>query len=177
MGQFMNKVLKISRISILLIVFTAVSALPVDRKPVSYPLGFSHGMSQEAALSILKGLDSDIIHKSNRAIHAHYGKLYYGVKVSEIDLRFADDKLNGVTLKTEGVESDEGNSERLTKFADAIKATYNVYEKPNDSSVDSTADIKTRFVSRYRDGGYEILIYSYYLNGKYYLTLNFEKFS
>ena len=70
MGQFMNKVLKISRISILLIVFTAVSALPVDRKPVSYPLGFSHGMSQEAALSILKGLDSDIIHKSNRAIHA-----------------------------------------------------------------------------------------------------------
>jgi len=172
----MKNVLKISRFSLLMVVFMAINAFPIDRKPVSYPLGFSHGMSQEAALSVLKGLDSDIIHKSNRAIHAHYGRVYYGVKVSEIDLRFEDDKLKGVTLKTEGVESDEGNSERLTKFAEAIKATYNVYEKPNDSSADSTADIKTRFVSRYRDGGYEILIYSYYLNGKYYLTLNFEKF-
>lgn len=172
----MIKALKISQISMLVILFMTVSALPIDRKPVSYPLGFSHGMSQEEALSVLKGLDSNIIHKSNRAIHAHYGKVYYGVKVSEIDLRFEDDKLRGVTLKTEGVESDEGNSERLTKFAEAIKATYNVYEKPNDSTADSTADIKTRFVSRYRDGGYEILIYSYYLNGKYYLTLNFERF-
>jgi hypothetical protein len=81
-----------------------------------------------------------------------------------------------VTLKTEGVESDKDNAERLMRFSEAIKATYKVDEKPNGSTVDSTADIKTRFVSRYQDGGYEILVYSYFLNGRYYLTLNFEKF-
>lgn len=176
MDENMGNFLKIGRISTLLMFFTVVTATAVDKKPVKYPLGFNHGMSQESAISVLKSLESRIIHKSDRAIHAHYGKAYYGVKISEIDLRFEDDKLKGVTLKTEGVESDEGNTERLSKFTEAIKATYNVSEKPNGSSVDSTADIKTRFVSRYQDGGYEILVYSYYLNGKYYLTLNFEKF-
>jgi hypothetical protein len=176
MEEIMRNSFKIGPISALLLLLMAVAAMPLAKKPVKYPLGFNHRMSQDSATAVLQSLGTSIIHKSDRIIHAHYGKEYYGVKISEIDLRFADDKLKGVTLKTEGVESDKDNAERLMRFSEAIKATYKVDEKPNGSTVDSTADIKTRFVSRYQDGGYEILVYSYFLNGRYYLTLNFEKF-
>jgi|GEM_PF-2841292 len=172
----MKNLVKITFFSTFLALILAVTALPQSRKPVKYPLGFRHEMSRDSAISVLQSLGAGIIHKSDRAIHAGYNKEFYGVKVSEIDLQFSDDKLKGVTLKTEGLESDEEQARRLQKFTDIIKSKYDVYERSNGPSIDSTTDIKTRFVSRYQDGSYEILIYSYYLNDKYYLSLNFEKF-
>ena len=172
----MKNFVKITVFSVFLAITLAATTIPQSKKPVKYPLGFRHEMSRDSAISVLQSLGTEIIHKSDRAIHASYNKEFYGVKVSEIDLRFSDDKLKSVTLKTEGVKSDDWHAERLRKFTEAIKATYNVYEKSNGSSIDSTTDIKTRFVSRYQDGSYEILIYSYYLNDRYYLSLNYEKF-
>ncbi len=172
----MKNFVKITVFSVFLAITLAATTMPQSKKPVKYPLGFRHEMSRDSAISVLESLGTRIIHKSDRAIHASYNKEFYGVKVSEIDLRFSDDKLKSVTLKTEGVKSDDWHAERLRKFTEAIKATYNVYEKSNGSSIDSTTDIKTRFVSRYQDGSYEILIYSYYLNDRYYLSLNYEKF-
>jgi hypothetical protein len=172
----MKNLVKITLFSAFLALFIAVTALAQSRKPVKYPLGLRHEMNRDSSITVLHSLGAVIIHKSDRAIHAVYNKEFYGVKVSEIDLQFSDDKLKAVTLKTEGLESDEEQIQRLQKFTDIIKSKYNVYERSNGSSIDSTTDIKTRFVSRYQDGSYEILIYSYYLNDKYYLSLNFEKF-
>jgi len=172
----MIKSIKITVFSTLLALVLTATTTPQTKRPIKYPLGFKHEMNRDSALSVLQSLGVGIIHKSDRAIHASYNQEFFGVKISEIDLRFSDDRLKTVTLKTEGLESDEGHARRLQKFTDLIKSKYDVYERSNGSSIDSTTDIKTRFVSRYQDGSYEILIYSYYLNDKYYLTLNYEKF-
>jgi hypothetical protein len=172
----MRNFVKITVLSAFLALFLAVAVSAQPKRPVKYPLGFKHGMSQEAVLKVLKSLDAPVIKNSERSIHAHYNKEFFGVVIEDIDLEFFDGKLRSVSLRTTGEESDEDHNKRLLDFTARIRSLYDVDERSNGSSVDSTTDIKTRFVSRYEDGSYELLIYSYYLDDKYYLSLNYEKF-
>ena len=174
----MMRFAKITVFSTLLALILSISAFAEYKKPVKYPLGLRHGMNQEDAIAALENIDARIIENSERTIRAHYGKRYFGVIVEDINLHFDDDGLQSVTLRTNGEESDEKNNERLREFSNLIKAIYNVSERSKESTIeiDSTTDIKTRFVSRYDNGSYELLIYSYSVNDKYYLSLNFEKF-
>ncbi|UCC80507.1 MAG: hypothetical protein JSW64_03855 [Candidatus Zixiibacteriota bacterium] len=172
----MRNLVKITVFSAILALFLTVAASAQPKRPVKYPLGFKHGMSQEAALKVLKSLEAPVIKDSERSIHAHYNKEFYGVVIEDIDLEFFEGELRSVSLRTAGEKSDEDHNKRLRDFIARIRSIYDVNERPNGSSVDSTTDIKTRFVSRYEDGSYELLIYSYYLDDRYYLSLNYEKF-
>jgi hypothetical protein len=172
----MKNYAKIIGFALALTIIMASGAFALSKRQIRYPFGFKHGMSAETAMIVLKSLEARIIKMDERSIHAHYNKKYYGVIIEDIDLRFFDGRLKSVTLRTNGEPSDRGHEKRLKEFANLIKANYEVDERSNGSSIDSTTDIKTRFVSRYQDGSYELLIYSYYQDDKYYLTLNFEKF-
>lgn len=168
--------MRITVFSAILALVMVVMASAQAKRPVKYPLGFKHGMSQEAVLKVLKSLDAPVINNTERSIHARYNKRFFGVIIEDIDLEFFDGKLRSVSLRTSGEKSDEVNNKRLQEFTARIKSIYDVDERSNGSSADSTTDIKTRFVSRYENGSYELLIYSYYLDDKYYLSLNYEKF-
>jgi hypothetical protein len=172
----MKNFVKITVFSALLGLILTASAFSEYKKPVKYPLGFRHGMNHEEAEKVLKNLDAEIVENSDRSILALYDKTYFGVKIQDISLRFNDDGLQSVSLRTDGEESDEKNNKRLKEFSKLIRDIYDVNERANGSSIDTTSDIKTRFVSRYENGSYELLVYSFYLKDKYYLTLNFEKF-
>jgi hypothetical protein len=174
----MKKLAKIMAFAALLAIIQSVAAIPDAKKPVKYPLGFRHDMSRNEAIRVLQSLEAEIVGRTDQSIHARYGKRYFGIIINDINLQFDDDHLQSVSLRTDGEESDQKNNDRLREFTNLIKAIYDVSERSSGSpsSVDTTSDIRTRFVSRYENGSYEILIYSYYLNDKYYLTFNFEKF-
>ena len=167
---------KIVGFTLALTISTAGGGFPMSKKQIRYPLGFKHGMSAETAIKVLKSLDARVVSMDSGHIHARYNKKFFGVIIEDIDLRFFDGVLKSVTLRTDGVPTDRGHEKRLKEFSGLIKANYDVDERSGSSSSDSTTDIKSRFVSRYQDGSYELLIYSYYHNDKYYLSLNFEKF-
>ena len=172
----MRNFVKITVFTAFLALFLAMAVAAQPKRPVKYPLGFKHGMNQKATLKVLKSLDAPVVKNSERSIHAHYNKEFYGVVIEDIDLEFFEGKLRSVSLRTAGEKSDKEHDKRLRDFTARIRSIYDVNERSNGSSVDSTTDIKTRFVSRYEDGSYELLIYSYYLDDKYYLSLNYEKF-
>lgn len=168
---------KIIGFALIAVLIAGTNSFAVSKKEIRYPFGFKHGMSAETAVKVLKSLDARVIHMDDHSILARYDKDFYGIQIENVYLRFFDGQLKSVSLRTNGEASDKQQENRLRKFTGLIKANYDVDERSNGSSaIDSTTDIKTRFVSRYQDGSYELLIYSYYLDDKYYLTLNFEKF-
>lgn len=160
----------------MLVLLMAAVSLSMSKKQIKYPLGLKHGMDQNSAITAIQSLGARIYKKTNRTISANYDKDFNSVKIHTIDLRFQDDKLIQVTLKTDGEKSDEAHEQRLKKITDFIRANYNVPDRSYNAPNNNGTDIKLRFVNRYQNGSYEILLYSYNLNDQYYLSLNYEKF-
>jgi len=172
----MRKITKTSRITLMLFFLMAAVSLSMSKRQIKYPFGLKHGMDPSSAITVIQSLGARIYKKTNRAISANYDKDFNSVKIHTIDLQFQDDKLIRVTLKTDGEKSNAAHEQRLDKITQFIKSTYDVPDRSYKAPNNNGTDIKLRFVNRYQDGSYEILIYSYNLNDQYYLSLNYEKF-
>ena len=169
----LNKRITITILTVLLI-FTMISVASAT-KSVEYPFGFIHGMDQDAALTNLKAIGAKVTAKSNSVINAIYNRGYDGLNIQKISLHFFENRLSRVTLDSDGISDANEHLARLESVSEHLKSEYGVYRISNSIPVNSETDLKKRHLCRFQDSRYEILIYSYYANNRYYMSLNFVR--
>jgi len=166
---------RIFTIAFTIILIFALSGVVSAKKAVEYPFGFTHGMSQEEALGNLDEIGANVTRTSSSTILADYSHIFDGINVQTIYLRFFDGKLNRVALDSDGVNTSDEHLLRLQSVSDHLKSEYKVFRISNNIPVNDETDLKKRYLCRYQDSTFEILIYSYYENGQYFMSLNFVK--
>ena len=132
-------------------------------------------MSRDAALQQLNKIGATITRSSEAIMTAGYRSEYDGITIVGIYLNFFDDKLTRIALDSEGTTSAEDHRAKLKSVSDYLKLEYDVHRTSNSVPVNDDTDLKRRYICRYQDGNYEVLIYSFYDKEVYSLSLNFVK--
>ena len=145
------------------------------KKAVEYPFSFTHGMSQDEALANLNKLGANVTRTSNSTILADYNREFDGINVVRVYLHFFEGKLTRVALDSDGSESSDEHLEKLQSVSNYLRSVYNVYRTSNSIPVSDETDLKKRYICRFQDSTFEILIYSYYDKGQYFMSLNFVR--
>jgi hypothetical protein len=169
----LNKRILTTTLAILLVI--ALSGVVSAKKEVEYPFGFTHGMSQDEALEQLNNIGAVVTRSSEAIITADYRSEFDGITVVGIYMNFFDGKLTRIALDSEVTTSEKEHRDKLRSVSEYLKSVYDVKRTSNSTPISGETDLSKRYICRFQDNGFEVLIYSNFDNGIYSLSLNFVK--